>query len=242
MVVEHAVVLAGGEGSRLAAITGDRPKSLVEIHGKPLLFLKLAELKRNGVKAVTLLLGKGSIDILAALDDCPVEIDVTHLMDPYPKIGTGGALVAALPALPQEFFLTYGDTLLDVRYQDLVDAAQNAGTPAAMVVTTPLKDIDVANCLYEDERVVSHSKKRLMKYNSIDYGLLCFSRTSIESSQVLAKTPLDLSELVGEICEKGDMAGLFTDSAYWEAGTPRSLQRVRREFERRAIQFGSVFE
>lgn len=54
MVLETAVIIAGGEGSRLAPLTSDRPKTLVEVSGKPILYWILQWLKKNGIKNIVL--------------------------------------------------------------------------------------------------------------------------------------------------------------------------------------------
>ena len=45
----NAIILAGGEGTRLKSVTGDLPKPMVQLCGKPVLEHILALLKRNGV-------------------------------------------------------------------------------------------------------------------------------------------------------------------------------------------------
>ena len=47
----QAVIMAGGKGTRLAAITKDEiPKPMVPVNGKPLLLWQIEELKKNGAK------------------------------------------------------------------------------------------------------------------------------------------------------------------------------------------------
>ena len=53
----QAVILAGGRGTRLGALTTDRPKPMVEIHGKPFLAYQIEQLRDQGFKKILLLLG-----------------------------------------------------------------------------------------------------------------------------------------------------------------------------------------
>ena len=45
----NAIILAGGEGTRLKSVTGDLPKPMVQLCGRPVLEHILALLKRNGI-------------------------------------------------------------------------------------------------------------------------------------------------------------------------------------------------
>lgn len=54
----HAVIMAGGKGTRLAALTkGEIPKPMAPVLGKPILAWQLEQLKRYGVKRVTMIVG-----------------------------------------------------------------------------------------------------------------------------------------------------------------------------------------
>ena len=53
----QAVILAGGRGSRLGALTESRPKPMVELHGRPFLEYLVEMLREQGFSEVLLLLG-----------------------------------------------------------------------------------------------------------------------------------------------------------------------------------------
>lgn len=54
----QAVIMAGGKGTRLAAITKDEiPKPMVPVNGKPLLLWQIEELKKNGITDIIMIIG-----------------------------------------------------------------------------------------------------------------------------------------------------------------------------------------
>ena len=52
-----ALILAAGLGSRLAPITNDKPKSLVEVNGMPILFRQIENLQENNINDITIVTG-----------------------------------------------------------------------------------------------------------------------------------------------------------------------------------------
>lgn len=52
-----ALILAAGLGSRLAPITNDKPKSLVEVNGMPILFRQIEKLQENNINDITIVTG-----------------------------------------------------------------------------------------------------------------------------------------------------------------------------------------
>jgi len=53
-MLETAVIIAGGEGSRLKPLSNNKPKAMVEIHGHPMLYWVLRWLKSNGIRRVVI--------------------------------------------------------------------------------------------------------------------------------------------------------------------------------------------
>lgn len=118
-MTRHALVLAGGLGTRLGALTADCPKPLLPVAGKPFLDHLIGHLAREGMRRITVLAGYRGADIAAHFADVTIpgtEIDV--LVEPEP-LGTGGALRFAADRLPESFFLLNGDTFFDVSLADL---------------------------------------------------------------------------------------------------------------------------
>jgi NDP-sugar pyrophosphorylase family protein len=88
----QAVILAGGQGTRLRPVTVNLPKPLVPIANRPLIEHQLRHLADRGVRDVTLALGYGAehfkqIEALAA----ELCITLRVVIEPAP-LGTGGAL------------------------------------------------------------------------------------------------------------------------------------------------------
>ncbi|HSK89822.1 MAG TPA: NDP-sugar synthase [Euzebyales bacterium] len=88
----QAVILAGGQGTRLRPVTVDLPKPLLPIANRPLIEHQLRHLADRGVRDVTLALGYGA-EHFKAIEALAAELSITLrvVIEPAP-LGTGGAL------------------------------------------------------------------------------------------------------------------------------------------------------
>jgi D-glycero-D-manno-heptose 1,7-bisphosphate phosphatase len=68
MIVEQAVFLVGGLGTRLRALTTDTAKPVLEVGGKPFLDHLIDEASRHGIKRALLLCGYRAADLVGAYE------------------------------------------------------------------------------------------------------------------------------------------------------------------------------
>ncbi len=153
------VILAGGVGSRLMEETNSRPKPMVEIGGKPILWhimkyygafgyrefiialgYKGEYIKRWFVEYVsltsdmTVCTGTGSVVTTTAHDD---DWDV-HLVDTGQMTGTGGRIKRLRTVIGEnEFLLTWGDGVSDVDIDTLVAFHRSHGRYCTLTATRP---------------------------------------------------------------------------------------------------------
>ena len=117
--MSQAVILAGGQGTRLGALTHRVPKPMLPVAGRPFLDYLLWNLSRHGVGEILLscgYLGEQIADYYRGKRWG--KSSIRCLIEPEP-LGTGGALRFLLPELDARFFLLNGDSLFDINYGDL---------------------------------------------------------------------------------------------------------------------------
>lgn len=153
------VLLAGGLGTRLSEETTIRPKPLVEIGGRPILWHIMKIFAAAGLNEFIVCLGyKGYLikEFFANyyLHASDVTIDVANnsleihqsvaepwritLVETGDATMTGGRLKRVRPYLGDEpFLMTYGDGVADVRIQDLLKFHERHGKRATMTVVQP---------------------------------------------------------------------------------------------------------
>ncbi|MFH1420987.1 MAG: nucleotidyltransferase family protein [Candidatus Aenigmatarchaeota archaeon] len=101
-MINEAIILCGGQGTRLRPLTNDNPKALIEVGGKPMLQWQLEWLKKNGVKKIVLACGYMSDKISEYMENSGVEFKIAEENEP---LGTGGAIRNALQFVDGERFI-----------------------------------------------------------------------------------------------------------------------------------------
>src|SRR5215472_18276737 len=115
-----AVVMAGGEGSRLRPLTVKRPKPMVPIVGKPVMEHILNLLKRHGITEVVV-----TVQYLASnIEDyfgngSQLGMRITYSREDVP-LGTAGSVKNAEELLTEPFLVISGDALTDYNLGDIL--------------------------------------------------------------------------------------------------------------------------
>lgn len=174
-------ILAGGLGSRLAEETEVRPKPMVEIGGKPILWHIMKHYLHYGFKDFAIALGykgdhikryileyhyynnknlkvnvvDGSVE---SLNDDEQEEWTVELINTGSATETGGRIRRLAPYLEREtFMLTYGDGLSDVNLRELLEFHRSHGRLATLTAVHPPNRFGKLDL--RDDRVVRFAEK-----------------------------------------------------------------------------------
>lgn len=154
-----ALILAGGFGTRLSEETELKPKPMVEIGGKPILWHIMKTYSNYGINEFIILLGYKGYYIKEYfsnyfLHQCDVTIDLKEnkmevhnnesepwkvtLLDTGINTMTGGRIKRAKDYLNNEsFLLTYGDGVADINIKELIEFHKNHGKKLTMTSAQP---------------------------------------------------------------------------------------------------------
>jgi histidinol-phosphate phosphatase family protein len=111
----HAAIIAGGLGTRAAAMTADLiPKALLPVGGVPIILRQMRVLRREGVTRLSVLAGHLGDRLGPALapEAATLGLELDIIVEPQP-LGTAGCLTALDPG-DQEILIVYGDMLFDI--------------------------------------------------------------------------------------------------------------------------------
>jgi NDP-sugar pyrophosphorylase family protein len=224
----QVIILAGGLGTRLASAAGGRPKSLVPVAGRPFIDHQLELLSINGLRDVLLCVGYlGEMIEEHVGDGGSFGMRVRYSWEEAGQLlGTGGALVNALPHLECAFLVLYGDAYLPADYRAVIRAFEEGRRRLLMCVYRNEGRWDTSNVRVEGDRVVFYSKSAGPgEADSIDYGLSAYRRSVIEEYRD-ATLPLDLSLVQQEMVRRGEMGAFVVPGRFYEIGKPEGLAEL----------------
>ncbi len=138
----RAVIMAGGEGSRLRPLTCTCPKPMVPLCGKPVMAWAVELLRRHGVRdIVTTLMYMPDAIIDHFGDGSDHGVRVTHSVETSP-LGTAGSVKLAEAHLTEPFILISGDALTDIDLTCAMRAHRQSGAIATMVLRRVEKPLE----------------------------------------------------------------------------------------------------
>jgi NDP-sugar pyrophosphorylase family protein len=227
-------VLAGGLGLRLRELTGHTlPKALFPVLGRAFIDWKLEGLAAAGATEVVLLVGHEGDRIRAHVGSgAAFGLEVQYVDDGPALRGTGGALLQALPVLSPVFWVTYGDTLLQV---DLAAAETVFATSRCQVLMTVLHNCDrwqPSNTVVEAGRVAAYRKDPPpTSAEHIDYGMLLFEASAWSGRA--ADKAFDLADVLEPLVAARRVAAFEVSSRFHDIGTPEAVRETEQFLRRR---------
>jgi mannose-1-phosphate guanylyltransferase len=155
----QAVILAGGLGTRLRAVSGDVPKPMVPVRGKPFLEYQLRWLQTFGIRDIVLCVGYRAEMVRDYFGDgARWGLQLRYAVEPEPR-GTAGALKFAEAVLDETFFVLNGDTYARANY-DALRHFHFANAAALTIAVTQREDTRASgSVVVENERVVAFREK-----------------------------------------------------------------------------------
>jgi NDP-sugar pyrophosphorylase family protein len=228
----RAVVLAGGQGTRLRPYTQVLPKPLMPVGDRPILDIVVRQLHSRGFRNVTISTGYLAELIEAFFRDGAaygVSIDYCREREP---LGTVGAL-SLIDDLDEPFLVMNGDVLTDIDYAELLHA--HIASDAAVTIATKQREIKVSLGVLEFEdasdvdRLTGYVEKPTMHYEA-SIGVYCMAPRVLEYIEPGVR--LDFPDLVLRLMEAGEVVRGSRWDGYWlDIGRHEDFERANEEFE-----------
>ncbi len=229
----QVVILAGGLATRLGDLTKNRPKSLVEIQGKPFLAYQLELLKNDGITDIVLCTGHLGTQIEETFGDgSNYGMHIRYSREAKP-LGTAGALKNAGPLLNDIFTVMYGDSYL---FPDFPKMMSNFVAQNKLGLDTVFRNNDAydkSNIAVKDNLVVKYSKaEKTQDMAYIDYGAAIFRKEVLRLIPENCFSPME--NLFVRLIEREQLLAFEVKERFYEIGSPQGLKDFE-EFTRRRL-------
>ncbi len=134
--IRTALILAGGQGTRLRPLTLELPKPMVPLQGRPLLSYAIELLARHEIKNIIISIGyKGETIREYFGDGQRFGVNISYVTEKEP-LGTAGPLNLAKRYLKETFLLLNGDVLSDIDLTDLTHFHRSQNGLATMALAS----------------------------------------------------------------------------------------------------------
>ena len=223
----QALILVGGEGTRLRPLTSTVPKPVVQLVDRPFITYMIEWLRGHGVDDVVLACGFMPDGVRAVLGDgSALGIRLRYVEEPSP-LGTGGALKYAEDLLDERFFMLNGDQFTDLDLTAQLRQHESTGAKATLALI-PVADPSAYGLVRRDGLEVREFLEKPSP-DEIDTNLVNAGAYILERSVLATMPPAGTRvsierEVFPALVGKG-LYG-YQASGYWmDIGTPeRYLQ------------------
>ncbi|GBD11075.1 UTP--glucose-1-phosphate uridylyltransferase [bacterium HR23] len=229
----QAVILVGGEGTRLRPLTYTRPKSMLPVLNRPFLEHMLAHLRQAGVDEVFLALHYLPDAIRSHFGDGQGwGLRLHYSVEPFP-LGTAGPLRLVAERLHSTFIVCNGDIFTDLDIGEAV-AFHRRHRAVATIVLTPVEDPSPFGMVETtpEGRVLRFKEKPSREEVTT---LWVNAGTYILEPEVLQWVPPNQKYMVEQglfpdLVRRGEAVYAFRSRSYWlDMGTPRNYLRLHRD-------------
>jgi D-glycero-D-manno-heptose 1,7-bisphosphate phosphatase len=232
VLIKQAVILCGGMGTRLGALTAATPKPLLPVGNQPFLQILIQEVARSGVREFLLLAGHMADQVVAFAEAATAHFGGALAIDVAAEgapAGTGGALFEACGHLAPEFLLLNGDSFLDMQLGRLATCLAAEPEAAAAIALREVEDSGRYGSVHvEGSRVVRFEEKNLgASAGLINGGIYAFRRDALLP---LLRPVCSLErDVLPVLAAQGKLHGVEADGFFIDIGLPETFAQAQQE-------------
>ena len=229
----RAVILAGGEGTRLRPLTLSIPKPVVPVVDRPFLRHQLDLLDQAGITDVVFSLAYRPERIEAVFGDGRAHGKrIRYAVEDTP-LGTGGAVKNAEPHLDDVTVVFNGDVLTDVDLAEVVRGHRASGA-AATIVLTPVPNPAAYGLVELDTgsrvtRFIEKPDPSQITTDTINAGIYVLQTSTLSLMPAAVNHSIERG-FFPALLQRGDRVMAHVHRGYWiDIGTPEKYLQVHRD-------------
>jgi dTDP-glucose pyrophosphorylase len=230
MIPADALIMAGGEGTRLRPLTLKTPKPLLKVGGKPIIEYNIDRLKQVGIKNINLsirYLGEQLEDYFGNGSD--KNLNITYVKEDQP-LGTIGAILLCEKFEHEDIIVMNSDLLTNIDFKDFYNMYKNSGANMAVAATSYHVDIPYA-VLETDKNNQVTSLKEKPKYTYYSNAGIYILNKSI--LKMIPKNMFyDITDLMDKILEMNLKLITYPINGYWlDIGKPEDFKKAQEDIK-----------
>jgi mannose-1-phosphate guanylyltransferase len=228
-----AVILVGGEGTRLRPLTHTIVKAMVPVLNKPFIEYVIRHLSNHNVNEIILAIGYKPDCIIDYFGDASrLGVRLVYSIETEP-LGTAGAVKNAEQHIDNTFFVMNGDIFTDLNLSDMLQFHRDKGARVTIALT-PVDNPTRFGVVETDSnqrvtRFVEKPRREQVTSNMINAGIY------IIEGEILNRIPqgkriMFERDVFPTLLAEGEPVFSYATDAYWiDAGTPEQYLQLNRD-------------
>jgi len=219
-MIENALILAAGKGTRMWPLTENNPKPLLPICGLPIIERQIQELKKIGVKKLYILIGYQMKELSDYLGKNKNGIDIQYIVQKEQK-GTGHAVNQAKNIIKGNFYCINGDLIVDSKNLERLKKKKDELT----MMVTKVKDGSNFGVIESmNDRLVSINEKGISGKSTINAGIFLFNEKIFDAIDNIEKSIRGEYELTDALQAISNDIHILEYQGFWkDIGAPWDL-------------------
>lgn len=223
-----AVIMAGGKGTRLGALTRDVPKPLMKVAGRSIIEWIVLGLVGDGIRTIYVSVNHQADQVIEALGDgSALGCTVTYLRESADKpLGTSGSLtlIENLPTEPM--IVMNGDLMVEFDASTLLDRHAASSAEVTIGVRTYVHTVPFGVVEVDGDSTVTAIQEKPDLHAIINTAVYCINPSAI--AMLPAGEPSTMPELVQHCLDAGKVVTAWPMASDWiDVGTPSDLARAK---------------
>lgn len=228
------VIIAGGQGTRIASVNSEIPKAMIPVNSKPILEYQVELAKRYGFTEFIFIIGHlGNVIKEYFGDGSKWGVSIIYYHEEMP-LGTAGAMPVIQYLLTEDFFVFYGDTIMDIALDEMLKFHKEHQSEATLFVhpNDHPYDSDIVEIDSNNRLIQLHLKPHpdnFISRNLVNASLFILSPRVIDYVPKDQKVNFEKHVFPKCLAEGMRMYGYVSAEYIKDMGTPDRYEKVCRD-------------
>ncbi len=226
----EAVILAGGQGTRLRPHTDEIPKPMVPVGGVPIVAILLRQMKKTGINRIHMAVNHLSEQIITAIGDGKnfgLKIEYSHEEKPLSTVGP----LKLIKNLGDNFIVANADVLTDLNFNTIFDYHKSQKANLTVATYARRSPIDYGVLTVDDNGLAVGFKEKPEFNFVVSMGIYVFSKSILK--HVPDNKPFGFDNLMFTLLGNKIPIHTFSHSGYWlDIGRPDDYQKANDDIDK----------
>lgn len=234
-MIDTAVILAAGIGSRMSSAFGGVPKPLVPVAGVPIIVRVIRSAVEAGIRRFVVVTGYRAEDVRATVAECQQPgVEITFVHNPeYATESVGASVLAARPLVSEPFALLMADHIFDPHIlRDLVAVPLSTSECILAVDYRVDRVFDLADAkkIVERDGYLVDIGRNLAQFDAVDTGLFACTPALFDALETARKSGAGtVDDALRVLAAERRMRTFDIGDGYWQdVDTPEMLAEAER--------------